>query len=287
MMAPRLHLSRGLFALTLIAAASPAQAGPILEYGGFRWDSDNAGVIVPPSTSGFAKTAGEPFNTPKSGFLADNPLFNSSLNGTTTGRQLGGAGPDARAATLGTPDARGTFTYSFANGIGNGVGDDFVLFEQGYANQPEGMMVRLKSIDGTFSPWRYEFFDTQTAYPSGYLGVAYGTGFNLDDFGFGSGAHIVELEVSNLLKSDRVSGSDGQGVVRFLGDLLYADATTPLDPTKKAAFGDGQYDPDIIYAAALALPRSPNPVPEPASIAVFAAAGGFVALSRRRRAARA
>jgi hypothetical protein len=279
MMAPR-HLPLGLLALTILAAASPAQAGPMLEYGGFRWNSDNAGVIVPPSSSGFAKSADEPFNTPKSGFLADNPLFNSSLNGTTTGRQLGGDGPDARAATLGTPDARGTFTYSFANGIGNGVGDDLVLFEQGYADQPEGMMVRLKAADGTFSAWRYEFFDTQTAYPAGYLGVAYGTGFDLDDFGFGSGAHIVELEVANLLATDRVSGADGQGFVRFLGDLLYPESSVALDPTRKATFAEGQYDPDIIYAAALA-----TPVPEPASILVFAAAGGFIALSRRRKAA--
>lgn len=274
MKASRLHLAA--FAIATFAANSPARAGAMHEYSGFRWDSDQAGVITSSSSSDPSPSPGTTFNTPKSGFLADDPSFDP---GTTAGRQLGGPGPYARAATLGSSDFRNIFTYSFSNPIFNSPGaDDFVVFEQGFPDQPEGFMVRVQAADGSFSGWRYEFFDTQQPYSDGIIGVAYGTGFNLEDFGFTPGTSIVGLEIANLLATDRVSGADGQGFVRFLGDSLYGSSYTPIDPSRGQAFRDDQFDPDILYVTGLA-----TPVPEPATWVVLTAGGAFFALASRRR----
>jgi hypothetical protein len=256
-----------LAALAIHSASSPTRAGVMLEFAGFRWDSDHAGVItgstvIPPSR-------------PVSGFLADNPDFNPGLNGTTTGRQLGGSGPAARAASLGESGNRESFTYSFPFPIADeNPGDDFVVFEQGTTGQPEAFMVRALTSGGTLSDWRYEFFNAEQAFPVGFIGVGFSTGFDLIDFGFLAGTLVVQLEIANLLPTDRVSEANGEGFVRFVGDPLYGSSFTPINPATGTAFAPGDFDPDIIYATALA--------PEPSSC-LMGAVGGLFALAARRR----
>lgn len=224
---------------------------------GWTWNPSNAvidGSIISGESaistfaSGFLESEGEPLAKQTVGSL----LFNQS-NGSLI---------------LGNSSSRSHIELTWGGqGLLNGLGNDFVVYENGDINEPEGyaVAVRIAGSD-TFTPFRYEFYDTfegqLTENPqAGVLATA----FDLSDFGLANGQFIDAIQIINLQPDDLVNGQ-GQG---FLG----TSGVSPLDPTTGQPFAVGtlgRLDPDITFVAGL---RDLQPV-EP-SVFRISATGDF------------
>ena len=202
---------------------------------GWTWNPNNAvidGSIISGSSaistfpSGFLESEGEPLAKQTVGSL----LLNQS-NGSLI---------------LGNSSSRSQIELTWGGqGLLNSLGNDFVVYENGDINEPEGyaVAVRIAGSD-TFTPFRYEFYDTFENQLTGnpQAGVL-ATAFDLSDFGLANGQFIDAIRIINLQPDDLVNG-EGQG---FLG----TSGVSPLDPTTGQPFAVGRLDPDITFVAGL------------------------------------
>ncbi|MBD2234299.1 hypothetical protein [Phormidium tenue] len=178
-------------------------------------------------------------------------LQSPELLDNTVGSLVGGS--NGQSIALGNLFNRSTIELTWDTGLGpvNQAGDDFVVFENGFARAPEDYAVAVRSsTTGEFTPFRYEFFDSydETAVngPADGTGL-FATAFDLSDFGLAAGDAIDAIRIVSLLNTDTVDSADGQGVVNFnethhtnlLGDLF----DRPLSI--------GKSDPDITLVAGL------------------------------------
>ena len=242
---------------TTAATASPANTiNPDGTYtvAGWTWNPNNAvttGSIISGASaistfaSGFLESEGEQLANQTVGSLLLNESNGSLILGNSTSR------------------AQIELTWD-GQGLLNGVGNDFVVYENGDINQPEGyaVAVRIAGSD-TFTPFRYEFFDTFEGQliENSQAGVL-ATAFDLSDFGLANGQVIDAIRIINLQPDDLVNGQ-GQG---FLG----TSGVSPLDPSTGQPFALGRLDPDITFVAGL---RDLQPV-EP-SVLRISATGDF------------
>lgn len=183
-------------------------------------------------------------------------LFGSGLQSpelldNTVGSLVGGS--NGQAIALGNLFNRSTLELTWNAGLGpiNQAGDDFVVYENGFARVPEDYAVAVRSAaTGQFTPFRYEFFDnydeTVVNGPADGTGL-FATAFDLSNFGLATGEAIDAIRIVSLLNTDTVDSADGQGVVNLnethhsnlLGNLF--DRPSPV----------GKSDPDITLVAGL------------------------------------
>lgn len=171
-------------------------------------------------------------------------LFESSSGTTVRGINLplGDAGAAFRSGV--------EITWENGLSLTNLTGDDFVIYESGSANVPEGYMVQVRGTDsGIWSRWVYVPSSQVAAY-----GVAgeflFATVFNLDDFGISADDRIDAFRIANLIASDRIE--DGTSFV-LPGDNDATSTTLP-DPGPLASFanyGNSTFDPDPVYLGVL------------------------------------
>lgn len=159
--------------------------------------------------------------------------------------------------------------WSGGRTLGNGTGNDFVIYESGSAgvSGAEGFMVRVRDAStGQYSGWRYEVADGFAAY-LGSADGAWATQFDLSDFGL-SGADAIDLiQIANLVTADRLDGS----TVRFDG------------VGTSHGFSTSRLDPDPLYVGVLHALNAPAPVDAPSALAVFGVGIAALGLLRRRR----
>lgn len=157
-------------------------------------------------------------------------------------------------------NARHGLSLSWASGQGlvNGAGADFVVYESGSQGSPEALMVRVGLGGGLFSDW---YFQAQSGFEA-YLGDtdgAFAYAFDLSLFGIADGDMIFSIEIANLQPTDRLGPN---GLVNFNG----VGSVPP--------FSSGSYDPDPLYVGIISqLAPAPAEVPEPASLAVWSLMG--------------
>lgn len=159
--------------------------------------------------------------------------------------------------------------WSGGRTLGNGAGNDIVIYESGSAGATgaEGYMVRVRSAaTGDFSAWRYEVADGFGAY-LGSADGAWATQFDLSDFGLSAGAAIDLIQIANLIQADRLSGStvsfDGTGTTH--------------------GFSTSRLDPDPLYVGILHGLNAPAAVDAPSALAAFGVGLAALGLIRRRR----
>ncbi len=130
-------------------------------------------------------------------------------------------------------------------GLANGLGNDFVVYENGDIIAPEGYAVAVRPAGSeTFTNFRYEFYDTfESQVPGNPDAGVLATAFDLSDFGIAPGQSIDAIRIINLQANDRINGA-GEG-------FLNRNGTTPLDPSTGAPFAPTQLDPDITFVAGL------------------------------------
>jgi len=151
-----------------------------------------------------------------------------------------------------------SLSWASGQGLVNGAGADFVVYESGSQGSPEALMVRLGLGGGAFTDW---YFQAQSGFEK-YLGDsdgAFAYAFDLSLFGIADGGMIYSIEIANLQPTDRL-GLDG--LVNFNG----VGSVPP--------FSGGSYDPDPLYVGIISqLAPAPAEVPEPASLAVWSLMG--------------
>lgn len=202
---------------------------------GWTWNPSNAvtgGSIISGESaisyfaSGFLENEREPFAKQTVGSLLLNQS-NSSL-------------------ILGNSNSRAAIELTWGGrGLANGLGNDFVVYENGDIGAPEGYAVAVRLAgSNTFTAFRYEFYDTFESQLAGNPepGVL-ATAFDLSDFGLANGQSIDAIRIINLQPDDLVNGV-GQG-------FLSTSGTSPLDPSTGQPFALGRLDPDITFVAGL------------------------------------
>jgi hypothetical protein len=176
------------------------------------------------------------------------------LADNTVGSLVGGS--DSQSLALGNLFNRSTLELTWDAGAGpvNQAGDDFVVYENGFANGPEYYAVAVRSATtGNFTPFRYETFDSYDE--AAISGPADGTGlfataFDLSDFGLASGEAIDAVRIQNLAATDIVNDIFDQSLLdltdtngfNLLVDLFQEPFI--LDKLDK-------FDPDITLVAGL------------------------------------
>lgn len=285
-------------------AAAPAFAGPYT-FAGVTFEQDSTPDVLAfiPSNS---VVAGATFSANKvthitgsvafvassiggGGVITPQPGFNPALSlGRQGFAQLGidqNGGPptsDANnchyACAINMPTGNnGTTTrngiqvgWTGGRTLGNGSGADFVIYESGSPNAPEGFMVRVgNSSTGNFSGWRFEANDGFGLYLNeGVSGErAFATVFDLTDFGIGAGGEIDVIQIANLIATDTLSA----GAVKFDGS------------GSGHGFASGALDPDPLYIGVLHALNAPAAVDAPSALAAFGVGLAALGLIRRRR----
>ncbi len=171
-------------------------------------------------------------------------LFESSAGTTVRGVNL-------PLGDVGTAFRSGV-QLSWENGLSltNLAGDDFVIYETGSENVPEGYMVQVRGSDsGIWSRWVY--VSASQVAPYGVAGeFLFATLFNLDDFGVSANDRIDAFRIANLIAADRIE--DGTSFV-LPGDNDATSTTLPA-PGPLASFGSygaSTFDPDPVYLGVL------------------------------------
>ncbi|WP_017301277.1 right-handed parallel beta-helix repeat-containing protein [Nodosilinea nodulosa] len=169
----------------------------------------------------------------------------------TVGSLLGGS--TGQSIALGNLFNRSTIELTWDAGSSpvNRAGDDFVVYENGFARAPETYAVAVRETGSEqFTPFRYENFDRydETAIngPADNTGL-FATAFDLSDFGLTPGESIEAVQIVSLLPADRADGADGQGTV----ELVDAGGFNPLASLFQGPFSLGNSDPDITLVAGL------------------------------------
>ncbi|MGV3755793.1 MAG: Ig-like domain-containing protein [Verrucomicrobiota bacterium] len=179
-------------------------------------------------------------------------LFESSTGTTVSGVNL----PLGDVGTV----TRSGVQLSWENGLSltNLVGNDFVIYESGGANEPEGYMVQVRGTDsGIWSNWVYVPASQVAAYgvPGEFL---FATIFNLDDFGISANDRIDAFRIANLIAADRIQA--GTNIV-LPGDNDATSTTLPAAGPLASFpnYGAASLDPDPVYLGVLhqLVPTSP------------------------------
>ena len=195
----------------LEAAAAPTSEGPFT-VADFTWNPANsvstASMIEGSIDSFFLNAFGQDLN----GFD-----FSQSI-----GRLLGDrpaqtefastpAFPDIATPDSPTPNVDRTIIELTWDGdlLPNGVGDDLVVYESGFEENPEGYLVSVRQVgQSRFSAPRYEFADTFELFdPISGAGV-FATGFDLSDFGLAENELIDAVRIQNLFNLEADAGAD-------------------------------------------------------------------------------
>lgn len=165
-----------------------------------------------------------------------------------------------------------SLSWGSGQGLVNGAGTDFVVYESGSPGSPEALMVRLGLGGGAFTDW---FFQANSGFEA-YLGDnegAFAYAFDLSMFGMAAGDMIFSIEIANLRPTDRIGPG---GLVNFAGV-----GAAP-------GFPSGSYDPDPLYVGIVSqLAPAPAEVPEPASLALWSLMGAAGLAYRWRKQKRA
>lgn len=178
----------------------------------------------------------------------------------TVGSLVGGS--NGQSIALGNLFNRSTLELTWDAGLGpvNQAGDDFAVYENGFARVSEDYAVAVRSaVTGQFTPFRYEFFDSydETAVngPADGTGL-FATAFDLSDFGLATGEAIDAIRIVSLLKTDTVDSADGQGVVT-LNETPYSNL---LGNLLDRPLSIGRFDPDITLVTGLNTDASRSPL---------------------------
>lgn len=171
-------------------------------------------------------------------------LFESSAGTTVRGVNL-------PLGDVGTAFRSGV-QLAWENGLSltNLAGNDFVIYETGSENVPEGYMVQVRGTDsGIWSRWVY--VSASQVAPYGVAGeFLFATLFNLDDFGISANDRIDAFRIANLIAADRIE--DGTSFI-LPGDNDATSTTLPA-PGSLASFpsyGASTFDPDPVYLGVL------------------------------------
>lgn len=169
----------------------------------------------------------------------------------TVGSLVGGS--NGQSIALGNLFNRSTLELTWDDGAGpiNQAGDDFVVYENGFANGPEYYAVAVRSATtGRFTPFRYETFDgydeSAISGPDDGTGL-YATAFDLSDFGLASGEAIDAIQIKNLAATDIASDIFDQGLV----GLTDTNGFNVLSDFFQRPFTLDKFDPDITLVAGL------------------------------------
>ncbi|MFB2839074.1 PEP-CTERM sorting domain-containing protein [Floridanema evergladense] len=241
----------GLF-LTALSGTAFINAGSAkaatFSLGGYTWDSANS-VVGGSIVSGSQNI---------SGFAA------SFVENQTVGSILGFG--SNTSVDLGNSTNRGVIELNWGEGksLANATGKDFVVYENGSATfgnlgGPEAFAVAVRKVgQNTFSEFLYQF-------SSGFEPSVFATGFDLSDFGLGENEEIDAIRIMNLIATDKVSNTDGQG---FVG----GNFAPQTGSQGSGNYESDKFDADITYVVGL---NSPKSVPEPTSILSLVALGAI------------
>ncbi len=198
----------------------------------------------------------------RSGFPDDTTNFRGEYS---LGRLLKStAGTTVSGVNLPLGDAGATFrsgleiTWESGLSLTNLTGDDFVIYESGGANAPEGFMVQVRGTDsGIWSRWVYVPSSQVAAYgnPGEFI---YATLFNLDDFGISANESIDAFRIANLIAADRIE-TGTRFVLPGDNDATSAELPDPGPLASFANYGASTFDPDPVYLGVLhqLIPTSP------------------------------
>jgi hypothetical protein len=137
-----------------------------------------------------------------------------------------------------------------SNGLGNGPGPDFVVYEAG---SWEGFAVAVRKAGSpTFTGYRYQF-------PAGQDKTHDTTAvaFDLSKFGLAEGETISAIRIRNLFNSksrgggDKVDEQSGEGWIIYPGDPRYKDAFMLRNGAGGSEFPIDKLGSDIVYVVGL------------------------------------
>lgn len=205
--------------------------------GGFTLAEENL-VTNASITSGAAETS----------FFGSGLLL-TALVDNTVGALLGSSAGDSIDLGDNLNRSEIELAWDIGNSLSNQTGDDFVVYENGNVGEPEAYAVSVRNAaTGLFTNFRYEFFDSfdDPAINGSGAGV-FATAFDLSDFGLAPGDLIDAIRIVNLVATDTVDGSDGQGGVDFTGTTGF----TPLDGAGGQVFDASKFDADITLVGGL------------------------------------
>jgi hypothetical protein len=314
----------------LLTAGDGAQAAVVLSFGSESWNQDNApnigsqlGVVDNTTRSGASFGPINNLNHTRTssitGFIESQPGANTAVGylSRITERAVAGVGPlettGTRAVNL--PQSANINANIIRRGIqvgwaagtnglaqpvlGNGLGDDFIIWESGDAGQPDALMARVRdAATQLFTDW-YFFTPEEVALSIG-TGRLFKFSYDLSLMGFGAGDSIDLIEMANIVSTDRIdaagtltpNGWVAQG--RVLPEVGGAFSMTNPGPDPGPVsygipFGGGTYDPDPLYVSVLHDLQNfgtATAVPEPASLSLFglgACMAAVLGAARRRR----
>jgi len=248
--------------------ASPASAGPFVEAGHApaamtSWASGVASVVRGPMDVAVPGLGLVSFGAPE---LALGLSVANSFDVVTLG--------DGGSATL-----------SFPHGIGDGAGDDFAVFENGFLTVG-GLFGELAFVEVSSNGVDFARFDAislpefavagfEPIDPSDYAGLA-----GKHAIGLGTGFDLADLAAHPLVAQGRLDLADVAfvRVVDVVGDGSTADADgAPVFEPYPTAFAAGGFDLEAIGVI--------HPAPEPGRVAALAIGVAALAGRARRRAA--
>lgn len=256
--------------LLFVGLGGTSASAQVYSFAGYSWNQANTPDFVvalsPGDVNGAIVTAVPVATTTITGFPQSTIGFDASLS---LGRKIGLAGSGTRginlpAGNFGTT-ARSGFQASWTLGrkLVNQAGPDFVVYETGSNNQPEALMVQVRSATtAEWSRWLYLPAANYQNFTSSATTGAFAFAFELDTFGVGTFDEIDIIRVVNMTDEDRIEGPGFEvtpGVFLGSGFVLPEDngATSQVlpDPGPLASFllyGNSTLDPDPAYIGAIA-----------------------------------
>lgn len=257
------------FAATwLIIGLDPA-LGQVYSFAGYAWNQNHTPDVVialsPGDVEGAIVTAVPVSTTTITGFPQTTIGFDAALS---LGRRIGLAGSGTRginlpAGNFGTT-ARSGFQASWTLGrkLVNQPGPDFVVYETGSNEQPEALMVQVRSATtAEWSRWLYLPAATYQNFTNSATTGAFAFVYELETFGVGTFDEVDIIRVVNMTDEDRVEGPGTEvtpGIFLGSGFVLPEDdgATSQVlpDPGPLASFllyGNSTLDPDPAYIGAI------------------------------------
>ncbi len=205
---------------------------------------------------------------------------------------------DLDASQVAAGELPGYLTVSFATGIGNGLGADFAVFENGFSfGSPNGLFMELAYVEVSSNGTdfaRFSSISTNTGPVAGsgaFSGYDTSNVFNLAGkhaSGYGTPFDLDDLLADGLVQTGLLDLNDIQYVrlvdIPGTGDFLDSLGNSILDNWLTS--GTGGFDFRLPAGQGIGVINvAASSVPEPASLAIWAcgALGACVVGSRRRK----